>query len=157
PRFSTKTSAVLTSSANIFRPRSDFRLSVMLFLFMFRRQKNEESASGRSRAPPIPRRAGSPEGGSILITSAPSHPSVSQQLGPASYCVRSSTRIPSSAFAILILRVVVPSSRRARVTRRYVVYAENRTVVARALSLVITFTTAGLPDAYARSSAGRIS
>src|SRR5215467_15940220 len=120
----------------------------MLFLFMFRRQKNEESASGRSAAPPIPRRAGSPAGGSTLITSAPSHPSVSQQLGPASYCVRSSTRIPSSALAIVIVLLFLSS---------YVVYAENRTVVARAFSLVMTFTTAGLPDEKARSSAGRIS
>jgi peptide/nickel transport system permease protein len=39
----------------------------------------------------------------------------------------------------------------------YVVYAENRTVVARALKSVMTLTTAGLPDAHARSSARRIS
>src|SRR5262245_12278192 len=39
----------------------------------------------------------------------------------------------------------------------HVVYAEKRTVWARALSSVITLTTAGLPDAHARSSAGRIS
>src|SRR2546428_668864 len=36
-------------------------------------------------------------------------------------------------------------------------YAEKRTVDARAWSSVITLTSAGLPDAYARSSAGRIS
>src|SRR5262249_8401783 len=63
----------------------------------FSRQKNTESMSGRS---PMPRRAGSPPGGSILMTSAPSHARVSVQLGPASYWVRSRTRIPSSAFAI---------------------------------------------------------
>src|SRR5437667_318661 len=40
---------------------------------------------------------------------------------------------------------------------RYVVYAEKRIVCARALSSVTTLTTAGLPDAHARSSAGRIS
>src|SRR5262245_35244296 len=39
----------------------------------------------------------------------------------------------------------------------YVVYAEKRTVVARALSSVMTLTTAGLPDCHARSSAGRMS
>ena len=39
----------------------------------------------------------------------------------------------------------------------YVVYAENRTVCARALWSVITLTMAGLPDANARSSAGRMS
>src|SRR2546428_3830795 len=34
------------------------------------------------------------------MTSAPSHASIWAQLGPASYCVRSSTTIPSSALAI---------------------------------------------------------
>src|SRR5204863_264682 len=39
----------------------------------------------------------------------------------------------------------------------YVVYAEKRIVCARALKSVTTLTTAGLPEAHARSSAGRIS
>src|SRR5262245_13023750 len=78
-------------------PRSDFRLSVRAFLLAFSRRKKYESRSARSERP---RRAGSPVGGSILITSAPSHASISVQLGPASYWVRSSTLIPSSAFAM---------------------------------------------------------
>ncbi len=45
-------------------------------------------------------RPGSPVGGSILMTSAPSHASICVQLGPASYCVRSRTRIPSSALGM---------------------------------------------------------
>src|SRR6478609_8265227 len=43
------------------------------------------------------RRPGSPRGGSTLTTSAPSHARYWQQDGPASYWVKSSTRMPSSA------------------------------------------------------------
>src|SRR6185369_11535481 len=98
PRFSITTSAVFASAWNISRPRSDLRLRVTLFLFMFSMQKNVESTPGCSLNP---YRACSPVGGSILMTSAPSHASVSAQLGPASNCEQSRTRIPSSAVAII--------------------------------------------------------
>src|SRR6185295_19298608 len=92
------TSAVFTRSANICRPRSCLRLRVTPFLFALSRTKKCESRSARSESP---RRAGSPAGGSILMTSAPSQPSSSVQLGPASYCVRSRMRMPSSALLMI--------------------------------------------------------
>ncbi len=139
--FSTTTSAVLTRSRNIARPRSDFRLRVTPFLHELSSRKNHASSPRLSDSAVRP---GSPVGGSILMTSAPSHASIWVQLGPASYWVRSRTRIPSRALAMVE-------------GLRYVVYAENRTVVARALESVMTLTTAGLPEANARSSAGRMS
>ena len=83
----------------IFAIGKSLRLRVTPSLLRFIMQKKTESMSGRSLSP---WRAGSPPGGSILMTSAPSHASVSVQLGPASYWVRSRTRIPSSAFAIVV-------------------------------------------------------
>src|SRR5262245_12951663 len=112
PRFSITTSAPLTSSVKISRPRGCFRLRVTAFLFAFRSTKKCESRSGRSESP---RRAGSPVGGSILMTSAPSQASSSVQLGPASYCVRSRMRMPSSALGIddgLLCRVRREAHRR---------------------------------------------
>src|SRR6266540_2907808 len=97
PRFSMTTSASRASRVNISRPLSLLRLRFTPFLFAFRSRKNHESLSGRSDRP---RRAGSPVGGSILITSAPSQASSSVQLGPAAYCVRSRTRMPSSALSL---------------------------------------------------------
>src|SRR5262249_1246469 len=94
PRFSTTTSASLARRSNSARPRSLLRFSVTAFLLALRRRKNQESFSGSSESP---RRVCSPPGGSILITSAPNHASVSVQLGPASHNVKSRTRIPSSA------------------------------------------------------------
>src|SRR5207244_3216963 len=61
----------------------------------FSSMKNHESSPRLSDSAVRPC---SPDGGSILMTSAPSHPSIWVELGPASYWVRSSTRIPSSAF-----------------------------------------------------------
>ena len=93
-------SAVFASAWNISRPRGDLRFRVTLFLFRFIKQKNTESTPGFSVNP---NRPGSPVGGSILMTSAPSHASVSAQPGPASYCERSSTRSPSRAVPIVRL------------------------------------------------------
>src|SRR5437867_2757523 len=95
PKFSATTSARPTIRSKMARPRSVFRSSVTLFLLALRRRKNQASRSARSDSA---RRPGSPPGGSILMTSAPSQASISVQLGPASYCVRSNTTIPSSAF-----------------------------------------------------------
>ncbi len=98
PMFSTRTSARLTISLNISQPCFDLRLSVTPFLHEFSSRKNHESSPRLSDSAVRP---GSPAGDSILMTSAPSHPSICVQLGPASYCVRSRTRIPSSALGIV--------------------------------------------------------
>src|SRR5262245_36460919 len=100
--FSTTTSLTLTSSSSMALPRGDFRLSVTPFLHEFSSMKNHESSPRLSDSAMRP---GSPVGGSILMTSAPSHASICVLLGPASYCVRSSTRIPSSALG---MRSLVP-------------------------------------------------
>src|SRR3981189_2999078 len=96
--FSTTTSAVLTRSSNIARPRGAFRFSVTPFLLEFSSRKNHASSPRLSESAVRP---GSPVGGSILMTSAPSHASIWVQLGPASYWVRSRTRIPSRAWAMI--------------------------------------------------------
>src|SRR5436190_1086951 len=122
PRFSTTTSAVFTMASNIARPRVASRFSVTPFLFEFSSRKNQASSPFLSESA---RRPASPPGGSILMTSAPSHASICVLLGPASYCVRSSTRIPSSAFGMA-------SSPSAALGRRV---AERQHVIARALHL----------------------
>src|SRR5437762_11354873 len=122
PKFSTTTSAVFTIASNIARPRGALRLSVTPFLFEFSSRKNQASSPFLSESA---RRPASPPGGSILMTSAPSHASICVLLGPASYCVRSSTRIPSSAFGMA-------SSPSAALGRRV---AERQHVIARALDL----------------------
>src|SRR6185503_7172644 len=95
--FSTTTSLTFTSSSSMALPRGDFRLSVTPFLQEFSSMKNQESSPRLSDSAMRP---GSPAGGSILMTSAPSHASICVLLGPASYCVRSSTRMPSSALGM---------------------------------------------------------
>src|SRR5713226_7337442 len=97
PMFSTSTSAVFTMSRNMVRPRSDFRLSVTPFLPELSNRKNHASSPRLSESAVRP---GSPVGGSILMTSAPSHASIWVQDGPASYWVRSRTRIPAKAWAM---------------------------------------------------------
>src|SRR2546422_1391036 len=97
PRFSTTTSAVFTMASNIARPRVAFRFSVTPFLLEFSSRKNQASSPFLSERA---RRPASPPGGSILMTSAPSQASICVLLGPASYCVRSRTRIPSRALGI---------------------------------------------------------
>src|SRR5207247_3162529 len=92
-------------SRNMSRPRSDFRLSVTPFLLEFSSRKNHASSPRLSDSAVRPC---SPEGGSILTTSAPSHASICVALGPASYCVKSRTRIPSRAFAIEWPPIVEP-------------------------------------------------
>src|SRR5262249_35208456 len=65
-----------------------------LDLFALSMRKYGESWPGRSAEAPLPC---SPRPGcSILITSAPSHASICVQAVPASNCVRSTTRTPSS-------------------------------------------------------------
>src|SRR5258705_9458459 len=96
--FSTRTSAVLIIVMNMERPRSDLRLSVTPFLPEFSSRKNHASSSRLSESA-VGR--GSPVGGSILMTSAPSHASIWVADGPASYWVRSRTRIPASAWAMV--------------------------------------------------------
>src|SRR6267378_4414245 len=96
--FSTTTSAVFTRSSKIARPRADFRFSVTPFLPEFRSRKNHASSPRLSESAVRP---GSPAGGSILMTSAPSHASIWVADGPASYWVRSRTRIPASAWAMV--------------------------------------------------------
>src|SRR6266481_5058144 len=92
--FSTTTSAVLTRASNIARPRGAFRFSVTPFLLEFSSRKNHASSPRLSESAVRP---GSPPGASILMTSAPSHASIWVQEGPASYWVRSRTRMPSRA------------------------------------------------------------
>src|SRR5438093_6395221 len=92
-----RTSARSTIRVSSARPSGALRSSVTPFLLPFSSRKNQASMSGRSDSA---RRPASPPGGSILMTVAPSHPSIWAQLGPASYAVRSSTTIPSSALAI---------------------------------------------------------
>src|SRR6266403_3674862 len=96
--FSTTTSAVLTRASNIARPRGAFRFSVTPFLLEFSSRKNHASSPRLSESAVRP---GSPPGASILMTSAPSHASIWVQEGPASYWVRSRTRIPSRAFGMM--------------------------------------------------------
>src|SRR3984893_9573523 len=98
PMFSTSTSAVLTMSRNMARPRSDLRFRVTPFLPELSRRKNHASSPRLSESAVRP---GSPVGGSILMTSAPSHASIWVADGPASYWVRSRTRIPASAWAMV--------------------------------------------------------
>src|SRR6266478_1907122 len=97
PMFSTSTSAPLIISRNMERPRSDLRLSVTPFLPEFS-SRNHASSPRLSESAVRP---GSPVGGSILMTSAPSHASIWVADGPASYWVRSRTRIPASAWAMV--------------------------------------------------------
>src|SRR5439155_215021 len=66
-------------------------------LFVFRWAKSRlDSRSGRSAAKGASRRAGSPPGGSTLITSAPRSASSFVPNGPATPVLRSSTRKPAS-------------------------------------------------------------
>src|SRR5260370_33082697 len=83
---------------NMERPRSDLRLSVTPFLPEFSSRKNHASSPRLSESAVRP---GSPVGGSVLMTSAPSHASTWGADGPASYWVRSRTRIPASAWALV--------------------------------------------------------
>src|SRR5229473_2582154 len=61
-----------TISLNIAQPRGALRLSVTPFLQEFSRRKNHASSPRLSESAVRP---GSPAGGSILMTSAPSHAS----------------------------------------------------------------------------------
>src|SRR5438045_8611872 len=91
--FSTVTSAFLSSSLTISSPRGDFKFSVSDFLLALNWWKYQGSLSG---LPGCRRRPGSPVLGlSILTTSAPSQARLSVQDGPASNCVKSTTRTPS--------------------------------------------------------------
>src|SRR5215471_14226626 len=91
--FSTVTSAFFSISLTISSPRGDLRLSVIDFLLALNWWKYQGSLSG---LPGASRRPGSPVFGfSILTTSAPSQASASVQDGPASNCVKSTTRTPS--------------------------------------------------------------
>src|SRR5215470_5953832 len=91
--FSTVTSAFFSISLTISSPRGDLRLSVIDFLLALNWWKYQGSLSG---LPGANRRPGSPVFGfSILTTSAPSQASASVQEGPASNCVKSTTRTPS--------------------------------------------------------------
>src|SRR6516162_969456 len=91
--FSTVTSAIFSRFLTISSPRGDFRLSVIDFLLALNWWKYQGSLSG---LPGANRRPGSPVFGfSILTTSAPSQASDSVQDGPASNCVKSTTRTPS--------------------------------------------------------------
>ena len=87
------------------------------FLFALSRTKKCESRSARSESP---RRAGSPVGGSILMTSAPSQAEQLRAARPGLVL-----REIENADAVECLGHDVPTS--------YVEYAEKRTVVARAL------------------------
>src|SRR3989442_2112273 len=102
--FSTTTSAPFTISSNIARPRGDFRFRVTPFLQEFSSRRKHASSSRLSESAVRP---GSPAGGSFLITSAPSHASICVQAGPASYWVRSRTRIPLSAFDDMVTSAVL--------------------------------------------------
>src|SRR5260370_32379560 len=91
--FSIVTSAFFSSSLTISRPRGDFKLRVTDFLLALNWWKYQGSSSG---CPGRNLRPGSPVFGfSILTTSAPSQASASVHEGPASNCVKSTTRTPS--------------------------------------------------------------
>src|SRR6516225_458793 len=91
--FSTVTSAFFSNSLTISSPRGDFRLRVTDFLLALNWWKYQGSSSG---LPGRSLRPGSPVFGfSILTTSAPSQARASVQDGPASNCVKSTTRTPS--------------------------------------------------------------
>src|SRR5262245_62175574 len=110
PKFSMRTSARSTIFLRIARPSGALRSSVIAFLLLFSIKKNQASSSVFSDTM---RRPGSPPGGSILMTSAPSQPSIWAQLGPASYCVRSNTTVPSSALAMSALPISYVALRNA--------------------------------------------
>src|SRR5262249_58165931 len=75
-----------------------FRFSVTLRLLALSNIKYQLSSPGFS---PPRRRPWSPlVGSSTLMTSAPIHASISVHDGPASNCVRSSTRTPASALSM---------------------------------------------------------
>src|ERR1700730_15582330 len=91
--FSIVMSAFFSSALTISSPRGDLRSRVTDFLLALNWWKYQGSSSGwpgRRRLP------GSPVFGfSILTTSAPTQASVWVQDGPASNCVKSTTRTPS--------------------------------------------------------------
>src|SRR5215471_5992983 len=91
-------SACRSKSLQIAKPSGVFRLSVMLRLLALSNIKYQLSSPGFS---PPRRRPWSPlVGSSTLMTSAPIHASISVHDGPASNCVRSSTRTPASALSM---------------------------------------------------------
>src|ERR1041384_3231066 len=100
PKFSSSTSAVFSSARKTSLPRGAFRSIGRLRLLALKATKKRLSASARSfrRC-----RAGSPlPGSSTLMTSAPSHASIWPHDGPAWLLVRSTTRMPASAFPIAL-------------------------------------------------------
>src|SRR5215471_3158256 len=91
--FSTVTSAFFRSSLTSSRPLGDLRLIAIDRLLALNMWKYHGSSSG---LPGRNRRPGSPVFGfSIFTTSAPSQASASVHEGPASNCVKSTTRTPS--------------------------------------------------------------
>src|SRR5215831_21062047 len=91
-------SAWRSRSLQMATPSGVFRLSVTLRLLALSNKKYQLSSPGFS---PPRRRPWSPlVGSSTLMTSAPIHASISVHDGPASNCVRSSTRTPVSALSI---------------------------------------------------------
>src|SRR5687768_3752755 len=98
PKFSSSTSAVCRSLRKTSAPRACLRLSVRLRLLALNDRKKRLSASGRSLTAC---RAMSPlSGSSTLMTSAPSHARIWPHEGPAWLFVRSTTRMPVSAWRI---------------------------------------------------------
>src|SRR5215468_1229691 len=104
PRFSATMSAFFIKRRAISLPSAARRLTTVLRLLLLSSRKKKLSRLGLSAF--HSRRARSPCGGrSILITSAPSQASICVQEGPAWSWVKSMTRMPSSAWLILILLV----------------------------------------------------
>src|SRR6516165_8072057 len=102
PRFSATISAFLIRRRAISLPSSVRTFISVLRILLLSSKKKKLSRFGLSAF--HSRRARSPYGGrSILITSAPSQASICVQDGPAWSCVKSMTRMPSSAWLILIL------------------------------------------------------
>src|SRR5215212_9902769 len=94
--FVTSTSAPARSRSSTSRPRSDPRSSTTARLPRLSSSKTALTSSG---PPPSMRwncRAGSPEGGSTLTTSAPQSARIPAAPGPATHTPSSTTRIPSS-------------------------------------------------------------
>src|SRR6516162_11541208 len=92
-------SLFFSSSTNTSLPSCDFMFTVIERLLQFSMVKYRLSALGTSRNWPL---VASPAGDSSLITSAPSHASNCEQVGPACTCVMSRTRIPLSASIYLV-------------------------------------------------------
>src|SRR5215471_14091147 len=107
-KFSTNTSARRAKSLTSCSPRGVLRLAVIDFLLALKRRKYQESPACPPRNAVRP--GSPPPGFSTLTTSAPSQASASVHEGPASNCVRSSTRTPARQLRGTLFSVIRANS-----------------------------------------------